>query len=454
VKFHLKQKLVLILAAGLLTATASGSACAYTLKTLYTFCQQANCADGSIPGSGVIMDSNGHLFGTTTFGGPGAHGTIFELIPNAKKTKWNEKTIYTFCQRAQDCPDGAVPNGGLIVDTAGALYGVTYQGGPANEGVAYKLSPNASGRNWKLKVLHRFCTKLNCVDGVEPNHKLTYAGAAGGAPYDGVSPLYGIAGGLGPINSSGLVFQLTPQSGKWDYKIVHAFCGGVCTDDGASPETDLIVDGAGDIYGVTDSGGAGGGGVAFELIPNARKTKWTETILHAFDAETSLTNGYTPAGGLVMDASGNLWGTTVYGGINSNYCALQSCGVVFELASGQAGFTESGVHGFCQEANCTDGAQTAAGHGSNTKFGPLVTDGSGNFFGATSVGGANGKGTLYAWNGSTYTVLYDFCQLSECTDGIDPSAVIRDSAGNLYGTTSDGGNGPSGNDGTVFELTP
>jgi uncharacterized repeat protein (TIGR03803 family) len=454
VGFLQKHTLALTVVAVCLAAPWSGAS-AHTFKTIYTFCQKANCTDGKAPNAGVIADASGKLFGTTASGGPGAHGTVFELVPNVKKTKWAERTIYTFCPH-DDCSEGASPNGGLIEDTAGNLYGVTYQGGPANEGVVYELSPPAAGKKkWTFAVLHRFCVKAGCIDGLGPSHKLGYAGAASGAPYDGVSPLYGVAAGAGNT-AGGVAFQLTPQPGKWDYKIIHAFCGNVCTDDGAGPDSDLIADDAGDIYGTTDSGGVAGFGTAFKLIPNAQKTKWAETILYAFCSGASgcAADGYQPTGGLVLDQDGNFWGTTVYGGNVSNACALESCGTVFKLAPGSGGVTETAAYRFCAEANCADGAQTAAGSGTTTTFGTPATDGAGNLFGATQFGGANRSGTVFELNANGYSVLYSFCQMSECTDGSDPSTVILDGAGDLFGTTSGGGNSTFGNGGTVFELTP
>ena len=192
-----------------------------TLKTLYTFCQEANCVDGNIPNTGVIAGADGNLYGVTELGGAWNQGALFELVPNAKRTKWTERVLHNFCYKNQSgCPDGAVPNGGLIQDMSGALYGVTYQGGTSlNEGVAYKLSPPTAGETkWTLTVLHKFCRKSDCVDGLEPANKLTYAGAETGAPYDGTSPLYGVAGG-GPGND-GMVYSLTPQDGAWAYKII------------------------------------------------------------------------------------------------------------------------------------------------------------------------------------------------------------------------------------------
>jgi uncharacterized repeat protein (TIGR03803 family) len=446
-------------------ALAAPGTHAGTLKTLYTFCQAANCTDGNIPNTGVIAGADGNLYGVTEAGGAWGQGALFELVPNAKRTKWTERVLHSFCYRNHfGCPDGAVPNGGLIQDTSGALYGVTYQGGTSlNEGIAYKLSPPAPGATkWALAILHKFCRKSGCADGQEPSNKLTYAGAETGALYDGTSPLYGVAGG-GSLGG-GIVYTLTPQSGAWSYRIIHAFNADPNSLDASSPHSDLLMDAAGNIYGSSLAGGASAPagnsyGTVFKLTPRNRGTRWTERLLTSFycDPETYpvCQNGIGPDGGLAVDETGALVEATVGGGPENAACNLQGCGLIFRTDPNGGG--ETTLHTFCNDANCSDGAQSAAGMGTATHFGPLVLDASGTLFGATQFGGAHGKGALFSLSGTTYSVLYDFCTLGNCADGADPSAVILDASGNIYGTASQGGQtGPGGpaNGGVVFEYLP
>ena len=122
----------------------------YKYHELYSFCSQANCPDGSLPQAGLTMDAAGNLYGTTTGGGANANGTVFELVHEGPK-KWKQRTLYDFCSEA-NCTDGALPLSNLILDTAGNLYGTAASRGAHNSGVAFKLDPNASGKRSKSTV--------------------------------------------------------------------------------------------------------------------------------------------------------------------------------------------------------------------------------------------------------------------------------------------------------------
>ncbi len=282
-RFFSKVGPVSAFAIGLLIAAGPWSAAsAYTLKTLYSFCAKTNCPDGNTPTGGLLMDASGDLYGTTVGGGLSAFvsGTVFELVPNAKKTKWKEKVLYEFCAQA-NCADGEEPTSTLIADKSGDLYGTTSAGGKTGHGLAFELMPNAKRTKWKLKVLYNFCSVggASCLDGdaFSPleHAGLTYAGAATGVPYDGTSPLYGTTiqgavgtdGGLGP----GVVFELTPGKKKWSETVIHVFCQAISTcKDGLNPVAGLIVDAAGNLYGTTLNGrlgGVGNGGTVFEVSP-------------------------------------------------------------------------------------------------------------------------------------------------------------------------------------------
>jgi uncharacterized repeat protein (TIGR03803 family) len=233
----------------------------------------------------------------------------------------------------------------------------------------------------------------------------------------------------------------TPTAGGWSEKVLHSFND----TDGAYSSAGLIFDKNGNLYGTTLEGGdygcsASGCGTVFELTPTAGGG-WTETVLLNFNGS----DGSGPQAGLIFDAAGNLYGTTVGGGTN---CPPFGCGTVFELTpTAGGGWTEKVLHSF---GNGTDGANPFAG---------LIFDAAGNLYGTTYGGGtyrcgASGCGTAFeltpAAGGSwTETVLYSF---SRGNDGFEPEAgLIFDSAGNLYGTTAVGGTYDGG---TVFELTP
>jgi uncharacterized repeat protein (TIGR03803 family) len=316
---------------------------------------------------------------------------------------------------------GASPRSGLISDAAGNLYGTTTSGGRANVGTVFELSPNGAG-GWTEKVLHSFGN-----GGYDGNTPL------GGLIFDTAGNLYGTTP-YGGQYRNGVVFQLSLQSnGTWKETILHAFRNPSMPGEG--PFGNLIFDGAGNLYGAAEGGGANGVGTVFELMPTITGP-WTVKILHVFNYVSK--DAYFPLGGLIFDAAGNLYGTTWAGG---NYAG----GVVFELMPNiGGGWTLKVLHSF--RNNAKDGRQPHAN---------LIFDGAGNLYGTTASGGAFDGGTVFqltaAANGTwTETVLHSFQN-----DGSDGYTLLGgltlDAAGNLYGTTSSGG---SYDGGTVFKLTP
>ena len=387
---------------------------------LYSF---AGGADPNLPYAGVIIDKAGNLYGTTELGGAYNQGTVFELTPNPDGT-WTENLLYSFTGGA----DGGQPSAGLIFDAAFNLYGTTNFGGGGSCslgcGTVFELTP-ASG-SWTESVLYTF---TGGSDGREPYARMVF---------DAAGDLYGttlLGGNVGAVCSSGCgtVFKLSPGSGKWTESVLYTFEGG---SDGASPYDGLTFDTAGNLYGSTYAGGAYGNGTIFKLTPGAGGS-WTESRLHAF---TGGSDGKYPLGDLILDAAGNLYGTTFQGG-------AQGYGVVFELAPASKGrWKEKVIHTFQN----TPAANPIAG---------LVMDSAGNFYG-TTISGAKGNscgggcGTLFklapaSGGGRTYSLLHVFGQ---GTDGYHPSGdLILDPSGNLYGTTQAGG--PQGA-GMVFEIAP
>lgn len=422
-------------------------ACAGKLKTIHAFCAQTDCADGEGPVGRLLQDATGNLFGVSG-GGANAGGTVYRLAPRGHNT-WKHDVLYAFCARSL-CADGAFPAAGLIADTSGSLYGTTIQGGAADKGVAFKLTPNARRTKWKLTVMHSFCSEGGgqCTDGSHPFRAgLTYVGAT----YDGVAPLYGTTEAGGANNGvacdtqygpgCGAAFELSPRDGGWDERVIYSFCalGGSCVADGANPRGGLIADAAGDLYGTVRNGGIHGvGGLVFELIPGAEGEPW---------AEASLFNGFgsgqgnQPDAGLLMDATGDLFGTTNYGG-------PANLGVAFRLAPEAPTYDPQMLHTFCAESDCADGALPDS---------DLILDSAGDLLGTTVWGGkgtvvANGGGTIFKLSRRKFTILHSFCIENGCPDGYWPSSgLIVDGAGRVFGATPFGGTFGRG---TVFELVP
>ncbi len=248
-----------------------------------------------------------------------------------------------------------------------------------------------------------------------------------GLIFDAAGNLYGTTS-TGGTSDGGTAFELSPGAGgTWTEKVLWSFGSGT---DGANPIAGLVLDAAGNLYGTTYQGGTSSSGTVFELTPGAGGT-WTEHVLHNFGTGT---DGVGPSARLIFDAAGNLYGTTYVGGTSSS-------GTAFELTPAGGGtWTERALHNF---GSGTDGVAPQAG---------LIFDAAGNLYGTTNVGGTYNLGTVFelmpAGGGTwTETVAHSF---GNGTDGVEPLAtLILDGAGNLYGTTYLGG---SYGGGTVFRL--
>jgi uncharacterized repeat protein (TIGR03803 family) len=440
----------LVAVSGLLTSAVPVRA-ASTEQVLYSFCALSGCTDGGQPAGGLIFDGAGNLYGATIDGGAYGYGTVFELTP-AAGGGWTETVLYSFCPNS-GCGDGASPIGGLIFDAAGNLYGTTANGGiqgtppcvyTSGCGTVFELSPAGNG-TWTERVLHAF--NDNGKDGFAP---------APGLIFDSTGNLYGATSRGGPKSAvcsdgCGTVFKLKPNAnGTWTETVLHSFCHvNGCAGDGIQPMAGLILGAGGSLYGTTYFGGASskhcefGCGIAFQLTPGANG-KWSEKVLHSFNGD----NGRGPQAGLILDASGNLYGTT------------ELIGTVFELIkSAKGGWTEKVLHRF---GKGEDGTNPDAS---------LIFDAAGNLYSTTFGGGANtclpngGCGIVFQLSPQadgkwTENILHDF--QSNGQDGTGPHAsIIFDAAGNLYSTTGGGGTGPCENSlgevvgcGIVFEITP
>jgi hypothetical protein len=448
-------------------------------KAIHTF---TGGKDGAIGGIQLVSDSAGNIYGTTFDGGnkstscepytgvPGC-GVVFKLTRDAHGD-WKETVLHTFTGGK----DGALPVGGVILDSDGNLYGTTLFGG--NEklancllenvpgcGVVFKLTRHAHG-DWKETVLHTF---TGGKDGREPWAGLTF---------DQAGNLYGTATRGGDTHCKGrtpygcgVAFKLTPTAeGPWTESVIHTF--ETTGTGGYLPYGGLTFDSGGNLYGTAYLGGDSsvscfgapdnGCGVVYELTPRAHGP-WKETVLHAF---TGGTDGGIPLFYVTLDSHGNVYGTTIYGGnTTANNClggdgfgVPAGCGVVFELTQGT--WEETVLYAF---AGGSDGAFDAS---------PVVFDSSGNLYGNTANGGdLAGPCTFGTENNAgcgvvfklaptskppwTESVLYAF---TGGADGSGPeSNLLLDSAGNIFGVAEGGGNtsecGGFGC-GVVFELTP
>ena len=289
----------------------------WTEQVLHAFTGVAS-ADGAFPAAGLIADASGALYGTTGSGGSASsddsfgNGIVYKLTPPpAGRTGWKETILYSFTG-----PDGSTPQGSLLFDGAGALYGTTYTGGATGEGSVFKLIPPVAGSNvWSETLLHSFDVSVG-NDGAIPGTEQLVMDAAG--------KLYGTAS-QGGANFDGVVFELSPPTGSatsWTETILHSFTGA----DGTGPFTGLAINGKGALFGVTPQGGAYQYyGTIFKLVPPATPGAAPKfAVLHSFNPAYGLDGAY-PAGALIKDGKGNLYGTAQGGGYGNS-------GIAFEIA--------------------------------------------------------------------------------------------------------------------------
>jgi uncharacterized repeat protein (TIGR03803 family) len=433
-----------------------GHASAATFKTLYAFCSKANCNDGKSPIFGVLKDpASGVLYGVTNTGGSQDGGVVYALVPNGAAYEW--KLVHRFCPKA-GCVDGSHPSSPLILDSAGNLYGTAQDGGAFGQGIVFRLVPNADHSKWTRQTVYAFCPGGDpCVDGRGPVGPLTYPSAQAGAIYDGTSPLYGTTqhGGAGSGSAtpgaSGVLYRLGASTKVRRFeKVLYNFCNVTNCTDGASPYG-LTIDANGHLFGVTTEGGAvATAGTVYEFAPQAL----TQTVLYNFCTfDTQCHDGSHPIDQLIQDSVGRLFGMTEQGG------GIEGLGVLYRLTLSGVQVTESVLHTFCIYAGCTDGALPVTSLALDTNGTLLGTTAFGNKYPGTDCGTSGtvslGCGTLFRLQGTTYTVLHNFCQTGpvSCPDGAEPllSDVKLDASGNLIGTTIAGGVHGGG---VVFEYTP
>jgi len=389
------------LAIGFMATVLMGAAAQAQLQVLHTFAGP----DGALPKAGLTIDRGGKLYGTTWAGHEGTGwGGVFQVRPH--NGAWIFQDLHVF--------DGQ-PLDRVVFGPNGTLYGTS----PSNlvsyyYGYIFNVTPPVNvcqtvGCTWLASVIYGFGGGSN---GATPK------GAA--LVFDHSGNFYGTtyAGG----NGNGTVYTSTTSGAQ---SPIYTFTG---TPDGASPYSGVIFDSAGNLYGVTTAGGASNNGAVYELSPNG--SGWTEQVIYSF---TGGSDGSEPVGGLLIDQSGNLYGSTASGGSGGG-------GTVFELSPNNGSWTFNLLSSLTGSASCGPWAE-------------LSFDSAGNLYGTTLCDGATGDGSIWelsnSGSGWSYSSLYEF---SGGNDGKRPySNVTLDASGNLYGTASAGG---ANSIGTVWEFTP
>ena len=360
---------------------------AQVFTVLYGF--HGETIDGGYPYAGVIRDSAGNLYGTTYLDGAYSDGVVFEL-----KTDRMETILHSF---AGGAADGEFPFAGLVRDASGNLYGTASQGGTSGDGIVFKLS-----KSGKETVLHNF----GGPDGQYPY---------GGVIRDSAGNLYGTTY-IGGASGLGTIYKVTKGGTE---TVLHNFTGGA--SDGAFPYlTGLLMDSAGNLYGVTEGGGASDNGVVYVVSPSG-----TLTVLHSFAGGTS--DGCIPLGTPAMDKQGNLYGT-------ASSCGAHGLGIVWKVSnSGE----ETVLHNF--RGGPSDGAYPYAG---------VVRDAAGNLYGDTEEGGSDNYGTAYKLKKSGALKLLNSFTIGDCEAPL--GTLLLTSDGTLFGTASNWGGGGAG---TVWQIT-
>jgi len=382
----------------LLCAATAIASSAQTFNTLVDF----DNTNGAHPFAvTLIQGTDGNLYGTTFGGGVQNEGTVFKITDKGALT-----ILYSFCAQT-NCTDGKSPGVGLLQTTNGNFYGTAAKGGAHGAGTIFKITPKSV-----LTTLYDFCPQTGCVDGSIPEALLQAT--------DG--NFYGLTRGGGTGNQ-GTVFKITAGGAL---TTLYSFChgGGGCLD-GKTPNPGLIQATDGAFYGTTFHGGSGKTGTVFKITSDGAFTN-----LYTFCSKSSCTDGEWPFNGLIQAANGNFYGTTETGGAKGR-------GTVFEITPAGTLTTQ---YSFCAQSKCSDGAFPVSA---------LVEATDGNFYGTTSYGGANQRGTIFELtSGNTLVTLHNF----NGTDGeLFLGALLQATNGTFFGTSREGGT--TNNDGTIFSIS-
>ena len=395
-------------AAAAVFAFSLATVTAATTDVIYSFEED----EGEYADTDLETDSAGNIYGTTVLGGDFGSGTVFQLSHTGNS--WVHTVLYSFTGGA----DGGEPYKGVTLDGEGNLYGTAVTGGSGicegGCGVAYKLTN--SGGTWTQTVIHAFTGE---DDGSGPGARVTV---------DGAGNVYGMAP-TGGAYGLGTIYKIRQgQNGAWVLKVIHAFTGGA---DGATGSAGRMILRQGHLYGAATTGGTYGSGVVFELTPT-QVGEWDFRTIYSFRGQP---DGSFPYGALLFDSSGNIYGTTYYGGANN-------IGAVYQLTPRANGeWREKVLYSF---QGGTDG---------NSPISNLVFDTARNLYGTTSEGGL-GTGTIFKLSpvgGGHWmeTVVHMF---QGPPDGaFSYNGMVVDPFGNFYGATVHGG---VDDDGSIYKFTP
>lgn len=389
-------------------ALSARPAAAQSEQAVYSF---EETGDAQFPGNGLTL-YKGNFYGTTTYGGNvDGNGTVYEISSNG------ETVLYSF---GNYDPDGVNPYSTVTFDKSGNLYGTTNSGGANNQGIVFELSP--AGENWKETILYSFCSLAGCTDGGSPvagvvidtagnlygensagvfelspggggwTEQLIYtADAYGGLAIDPSGNLYGV--------TATTVFELSPNgSGGWNADVIYNFPFGF-PKDLRSPAGPPALDPTGDIIGIVSQGGAHNAGGIYQLSPktNRHGEKWVEKVIYSFTGKYNLgCNVYSCLQGVIFDSAGNMYLNTP-GGLGA-----EDFGSVLKVAPAATGksYRVTDLWNF----NGTDGAFPA---------GTPVVDGAGNIWGVTGEGGPSFDWDSCSWpDNCGYGVVYELVGLN------------------------------------------
>ncbi len=387
----------LVVACAAIIFSLAARAQAQTFTTLAAF----NGVNGGTPFFGsMVQDTNGNYYGSAVYGGQNGSGAIFQLTAAGKLTN-----LYSFCALS-GCTDGRDPLVAPILGSDGNFYGTTVSGGNSNDaGTVYKMTIGG-----KLTTLYSFCPTQPCPDGNSP------VGLIEGSNGN----FYGVAQ-YGGAFGDGTFFELTSLG---QFKVLHSFCAQSGCSGGASPEASPMQAINGNFYGTTALGGLHGEGVVYEISPAG-----SYKALYKFCSQTNCADGSSPQARLAQDASGNLYGTTVYGGAYGD-------GTVFEITPSDQFIV---LHSF----DSSDGSD-----GGFPQSAPTVAN-DGNLYGTTS-GGINNGNIYQITPEGTYTSLYSFCNPTRCNAYYATYGLLQGTDGILYGATSGGG---AHDEGVVYSFS-
>ena len=391
---------------------------AQTQEVLYPFA--GGTSDGANPYGGITFH-NSNIYGTTYDGGLYGFGTVYQLTPNGTGG-WAEQVLYSFCPASPSCTDGENPTfGSVVFDSKGNLYGTTFGGGANGFGTIFQLVPPVTGSTWTYNVLYSFGAvpdAQNPVNGLIMDKSGDLFGTAfGGGPgaNGAVFELSPVAGGTWKesvptsINSlyaglvqnptTGIIYGTTSTtvfelgknpSGNWVELPIFTFATAA---QGSQPNGTLMIDASGNLYGTTTAGGTNSDGVVYKLTLGTGG-KWTEKVIYNFGA-----NGIKPYGGVVADSQGNLYGTTTAGGKNG-------AGIVYEL-----------IYNATNKTYAERSIQAFVGENGALPYSGLVVDANNLVYGTTYLGGANGDGAVYVANGHAQVTT------TTCVSSQNPSVL-------------------------------